>query len=283
MIQVLPPGENSLKPVDWGDLPSATTLLNQAIWIDLFNPSNEEEEFTESILKLNIPTREEMHEIEESSRLFEEDGALYLSCWMLSYDSAIPLNTSVSFVITPKHFISLRYSDHHAFRIFQNSRKQRIQSRKFRTPDDAFVELLEAVVGHIASTLRLIEQDLNTLSVEIFAEQKEQQRKSKSTGLKKIVQRIGKRNSLVASLRESSISISTLSPFFVTNACDWLQPDLTPRLRTLERDIRSLREYDTQLSAEINFLLDSTVGLISIEQNQAMKVLSVAAVLVAFI
>ena len=60
------------------------------------------------------------------------------------------------------------------------------------------------------------------------------------------------------------------------------RPD-SRRLRTLERDINSLREYDGQLSAEINFLLDSTVGLISIDQNQTMKILSVAALILAFI
>jgi magnesium transporter len=54
-------------------------------------------------------------------------------------------------------------------------------------------------------------------------------------------------------------------------------------LKTVEQDIVSLRQYDAELSSEVSFLLDSTVGLINFEQNQSMKVLSVAAVLVAFI
>jgi magnesium transporter len=58
---------------------------------------------------------------------------------------------------------------------------------------------------------------------------------------------------------------------------------VTARLKTVEQDIGSLRQYDAELSSEVSFLLDSTVGLINFEQNQSMKVLSVAAVLVAFI
>ena len=143
------------------------------------------------------------------------------------------------------------------------------------------MDLLDTIAGHIASTLRLVEQDLNSLSIEIFAEQKAH--KKQKLGLKQIVQRLGKRNSLVASLRESSVSLSTLTPFFNGFAGERLKPHVAEQLKSLERDVKSLRQYDAELSSEISFLLDSTVGLINFEQNQSMKILSVAAVLVALI
>jgi magnesium transporter len=281
MIQLLGPGEDSLTTVALEDIRNSVPVLTGALWIDLFQPTEEEELFVEKTLGVDLPSREEMHEIAESSRLFEEKDSLYLSCWLLCYDSPIPLNSSVSFVITAKQFVSIRYSDHHAFRIFQKTRN-RLQSRRFQTHYGAFVELLDAMAGHIASTLRLVEQDLNSLSVEIFSEQKAQQKKNK-LGLKRIVQRLGKRNSLVSGLRESSLSLSTLTPFFVNFAGTSLKPHVAAQLKSLERDIKSLRQYDTELSAEISFLLDSTVGLINFEQNQSMKILSVAAVLLALI
>jgi magnesium transporter len=281
MIQLLGPGEDSLTVVALDDIRASKTPLTSALWIDLFQPTEEEEAFVEKTLGVDLPSREEMHEIAESSRLFEEKDALYLSCWLLCYDSPIPTNSSVSFVITANQFVSIRYSDHHAFRIFHKTRN-RLQTRKFQTQFGAFVELLDAMAGHIASTLRLVEQDLNSLSVEIFSEQKAQQKKNK-LGLKQIVQRLGKRNSLVSNLRESSVSLSTLTPFFVNFAGKFLKPHVAAQLKSLERDIKSLRQYDTELSAEIGFLLDSTVGLINFQQNQSMKILSVAAVLVALI
>src|SRR5271170_5092153 len=157
-----------------------------------------------------------MTEISESSRLFVEGDALYMSCWLLCYETAIPQNASVAFIITPKHFISIRYSDHHAFRIFRTPQRG-IQHHRFRSADGALLEVLEAAVGHIASTLRLIEQDLNNLSLVIFGEQKKQKAGTSNLGLKRIVQRLGKRNSLVANLRESAVSLSALTPFLIEN------------------------------------------------------------------
>jgi magnesium transporter len=266
VIQLLKPGGDSLQVATLEELSASKETLIEAFWIDLLNPDPEEEQFVEKLLDVNIPSSEEMQEISESSRLFEEDGVLYVSCWVLCFEPVITVNTSVTFVITEKQFVSIRYSDHHAFRIFKSA-ASRLQKRRFRNSNEALAELLEAIVGHIASNLRLVEQDLNALSIEIFAEERTQRRQRKSLGLKRVVQRLGKRSSMIANLRESSVSLSSLAA----------------RLKTLDRDIRSLREYDAQLSAEVNFLLDSTVGLINFEQNQTMKLLGVAALIVSLI
>jgi magnesium transporter len=280
VIQLLKPGGDSLQVATLEDLSASTETLIEAYWIDLLNPEPAEEQLVEKLLDVNIPSSEEMQEISESSRLFEEDDVLYVSCWVLCFDSPIPINTSVTFVITKKQFISIRYSDHHAFRIFKSA-ASRLQKRRFRNSHEALAELLEAIVGHIALNLRLVDQDLNALSIEIFAEQRSQRRKGKSLGLKRVVQRLGKRSSMIANLLESSVSLSSLVSFFSGHAASGLPPGMAARLKTLDRDIRSLREYDAQLSAEANFLLDSTVGLISFEQNQIMKYLGIAALIVA--
>jgi len=264
------------------ELSASKETLIEAFWIDLLKPEPEEEQFVEKLLDVNIPSSEEMQEISESSRLFQEDGVLYVSCWVLCFDSPIPINTSVTFVITNKQFISIRYSDHHAFRIFKSA-ASRLQKRRFRNSNEALAELLESIVGHIALNLRLVDQDLNSLSIEIFAEQRSQRRKAKNLGLKRVVQRLGKRSSMIANLLESSVSLSSLVSYFTGHATNGLQPGVAVRLKTLDRDIRSLREYDAQLSAEANFLLDSTVGLINFEQNQTMKFLGIAALIVALI
>ena len=280
MIHTLKKGENSLTPLAGADLTSEA--LTEALWIDLMDSSDEEHEFIEKALDVSIPSKEEMLEIEESSRLFREDDALFLSCWLLCYDSPIPANASVTFIVTKDQFLSIRHTDHHAFRVFKDGRKRK-HSRKFRDSGDVYAELMDSMTNHIAYTLRLVEQDLNELSIEIFAEQKGHLSTTKQIGLKRVVKRLGKRNSLVSNLRESSVSLSTMTPFFVANGPDWITPDVSRRLTTLQRDVKSLGEYNSQLSAEIAFLLDSTVGLINFEQNQMMKYLGAAAILVAFI
>ncbi len=282
MIRLLHPGQSTLQIVDLESLRKKPKALEEAIWVDLLSPTQEEEEFVETKLGIETLTKEEMHEIEESSRLFESNGALYMSCWLISFDAPIPENTSVTFVMTPKRFVSMRHSDHHPFRLFCTESK-RVQSHPFQTADEAFVELIDGVVNQLAATLRQIEQSLNGMSMEIFADKTERGQRARNSNLKDVVQRLGKRNALVGNLRESAVSFQNITPFFLNTAADWIHPELTGRLQTIERDMLSLREYDAQLSAEISFLLDSTIGLINIEQNQSMKILSVAALLLAFV
>ena len=280
MIHTLKKGGTALTPLTGAALDKEA--LKEALWIDLMDASDEEHEFVEHALAVSIPSKEEMLEIEESSRLFKEDGALFMSIWLLCYDTPIPTNASVTCIVTKDQFLSIRHTDHHAFRVFLDTKKRK-HSRKFRDSSDVYAELMDSITNHIAYTLRLVEQDLNELSLEIFSEQKGQLRMAKPIGLKRVVKRLGKRNSLVSNLRESSVSLSTITPFFNVNAVDWITTDVSMRLTTLQRDVKSLGEYNTQLSTEIAFLLDSTVGLINFEQNQMMKWLGAAALLVAFV
>jgi magnesium transporter len=281
VIQLLKPGGDSLQVATLEDLSASKETLIEAFWIDLLKPEPGEEQFVEKLLDVNTPSSEEMQEISESSRLFQEDDILYASCWVLCFESVIPVNTSVTFVVTKNQFISIRYSDHHAFRIFQSA-ASRLQKRRFRNSNEALAELLESIVGHVASNLRLVDQDLNGLSIEIFAEQRSQ-RKGKSLGLKRVVQRLGKRSSMIANLLESLVSLSSVVSYVIRNGKEGIQADVIARLKTLDRDIGSLREYDAQLTAEVNFLLDSTVGLINFEQNQTMKFLGIAALVVSLV
>ena len=282
MIRLLNAGESTLTPIEFEDLLKNPKILKKAIWIDLLNPTDEEEVFVETQLGFEVLSKEEMHEIEESSRLFETNGAIYMSCWLFAYAGPIPENKSVTFVMTRKHLVSIRHSEHHPFGVFCAVSK-RVKAPPFHEAADALVEIFDTILNQVASTLRQVEQKLNTLSLRIFADEKEAKKRGEKYDLKDVVQELGKCNSLVNNLRESAVSFQNITPFFLANATEWLTAEDLKRLNTLERDTRSLREYDAQLSAEIGFLLDSTVGLISIQQNQSMKVLSVAALLLAFI
>ena len=207
MIQTLKKGAINLTPVPGGKLDKDT--IKQALWIDLMSASDAEHELIEKLLGISIPSEEEMHEIEESSRLFKVNDALYLSCYLLCYDSPIPANASVTFIVSKDYFLSIRHTDHHAFRVFTPARHRK-HAHRFRDSGDVFAEVMDSITNHIAYTLRLVEQDLNELSVEIFAEQKGHLAKANKLGLKKVVKRLGKRNSLVSNLRESSVSLSMI-------------------------------------------------------------------------
>ena len=94
------------------------------------------------------------------------------------------------------------------------------------------------------------------------------------------MKRLGRANSLVGKLRESLLSVGRVLAFFRQGAGERLKDGgARARLRTLDRDVASLAEYDAQLSAEVGFLLQAAFGLIGLEQNAIIKVFSIAAVL----
>ena len=94
-------------------------ITDQAIWIDLFNPTVEEEKKIERALKLDVPTREEQLEIEVSSRLYQEEGAYFMTATiLLGTDTPEPSTTAVSFILAGQRLITVRYAEPHAFSIF---------------------------------------------------------------------------------------------------------------------------------------------------------------------
>jgi magnesium transporter len=286
-------GETCLTPLDRLPVEARAERLAKSLWIDLLSPTREECALVSSTVKVELFSLDELHEIEESSRVFVEEDELNLICWLPSYDAEVPVNLPVGLIANHERLISMREGDFHAFRTYTETRR-RSGLPHVNSPADMLVDLLETVVGQLASTLRMLEQDLNSLSSEVFADDaprrggianklKRARSDTSFKNLKSLVQRLGRRNALVANLRESAMTLSTIIPFIVANGQHWAETETIAALETIGTDIASLREYTGQLSSEISFLLDSTMGLITIDENQSMKFLGVAALVVAFV
>lgn len=258
-------------------LPAGTAIPPQAIWIDLVHPTPEEDRQVEAFIGAEIPTRAEMQELEESSRLYQKNNTLYMTADVIAgADSKRPMDASVAFILTERHFVTVRYHDPRPFETFCN-RPQRLATS---APGNhaLFVGLLEALVDRIADVLGGIETDLDAVSDRLFTDDDDAGR-SAARDLRAVVRRLGTRAALIARLRESLIGLGRIVPYYRTVAKEGAAREHDPRLKTLERDIRSLTEYEGHQSAEISFLLDSTLGFINIEQNNIVRVFSIAAVL----
>ncbi len=263
------------------DNASYTRLPDPAdvLWIDLCDPTQEEERAVETLLGLEVPTRQEAAEIEESARLYEENGALVMTAVVIcGVGEGKPSRTQVTFVLTRTHLVSLRYADPVPFRSFQA--KWQRQPELHTTSDRIFVSLLESIVERAADVLELVAADLNEVSVKLFLEEDQPRRgKSIEDELQALIKRLGRKNIIVSILRESLISLSRLIPFARDGAETWLTNGGPARLKQLERDLRSLTAYEGQMSSEIIYLQDATLGLINLDQNRIIKVFSIAAVL----
>ncbi|MBI2785117.1 MAG: magnesium transporter CorA family protein [Legionella longbeachae] len=251
---------------------SNTNLLNDSLWIDLVNPSQEEEALMEHHLGLNIPTREEMLEIELSSRLYKENDVLFMTANMIAQsDSISPNQDPVTFLITKKQLITIRYIEPQAFKLFIS------RLNKMKYIDNAaslLTELLDVTIDRIADILELINHQLESISKSIF-----QQNGTSNRNYQQLLQQLGINGELTSKIVESLISFNRLIPFFEQYSIIKIEDNEHLRLHTLSKDISSLNEHATFLSHKISFLLEATLGMVQIEQNAIIKIFSVAAVI----
>jgi magnesium transporter len=248
-------------------------LPDNVLWIDLLAPTQQEERFVEAALGLDIPTREELAEIEDSSRFYDENDAIFMTTTVVKgITDRRPENAQVTFVLTRRCLVTVRYTELSSFRQFETKLSR--QPAAFSGSHGVFLGLADAVVDRIADVLESVQVQLQTLSRCIFDERKEQR-----TDLQQIIQQLGQHRSLLSQLGESLFSSSRLIAFYRLHVGDSKQGVVKGSLKAMERDVRSLGEHQARLLGDIAFLLDATLGLINIEQNAIIKVFSIAAVL----
>ena len=264
--------------IDWND-EKTRPFPDNLVFLDLLNPGRGEELEAEKWLEYQLPTREEMQEIEESSRLYAEKGALYMTAWIpVGLDTTEPESTPISFVIAPDCLTTVRYADPLAFRVLID--QVRRQCTMPLSSDAVFLLLMELFVARIADALQIVEGDLKKICHEIFSRSAQRTVTSAvEKDLAEVVRLLGRRSALVANLRESLLSLSRMLQFFLNNAASWMRGELAAQFRSVMRDIKSLDEYTNQQAQEMTFLLESTLGLINIQQNQIIKIFTVASVL----
>jgi magnesium transporter len=252
------------------------------VWVDLCNPTPDEEKCVEKILRIAVPTRQEMAEIEESARLYEERGALVMTAVVISgVAEGMPSRTQVTFVLTKTHLVSVRYADPLPFRNFEAKCER--QANLLTSSDRIVASLLESIVERAADVLEAVAADLNDVANRLFIEDADRggprKAKREENELQALIKRLGRRNIMLSILRESLLSMSRLIPFLREGAREWLTNGNPGRLKQIDRDLRSLAAYEAQLSSEIVYLHEATLGLINLDQNRIIKVFSVAAVL----
>lgn len=267
-------------------------LTRTAVWIDLFEPTPEEEQTLEAALGIDIPTREEMQAIELSSRLYEENGLLFMTATVLTRaDTAQPESSAVTFILSADKLVTLRYEDAVPFRAFRTQREANLQ--RYQTNYQFLAGLIDAVVERIADILEGVGTDLDAISARVFEPERKhavklrgdlkhsaggRTRKARQRDHAEVLRRIGAVSDLVSRARESLVSFSRLVAFFreVRKESGGAQESFA-HWKTVTADLGSLSDHATFISSKVSFLLDATLGMINNEQNAIIKILSVAA------
>ncbi|MBM3527098.1 MAG: magnesium/cobalt transporter CorA [Alphaproteobacteria bacterium] len=246
-----------------------------AIWLDLVNPAPGEDKVIERRLHIAVPTREEMQEIEVSSRLYTEHHARFMTATLMcNSDTAVPRTTAVTFILARHCLVTVRYDDPRPFMIIANKLTRTCAANS--NGETVLLELLDAVIDREADLLERIGNDVDRVSHTIF---EPENGSGAAVPYKEILKAIGSKGDLTSKVRESLVSIGRLLLFLANEAEGMRWPkDVRLQLQSMQRDVLSLSDHATYLSNKITFLLDAMLGVVQIEQNNVIKIFSIAAV-----
>jgi magnesium transporter len=274
MLSVFVPSESSLKKVPITDLDK---LPESAVWIDLVKPTAAEDRAVERLAGIAVPTREDMEEIEISSRLYVENGARYMtSTLMCAADTENPRTTAVTFILASHRLVTVRYDEPRPFVLVEN--KLARSCAAIITGEMVLMELLDAVIDRNADILERAGGEMDSISHQIF-EPEGAARTGHAKRYSDILIAIGRKGDLTSKVRESLVSIGRVVTFVAASidGVKWSK-DMREQLKTMQRDVTSLTDHASYLSNKITFILDAMLGVVNLEQNNIIKLFSVMAV-----
>ncbi len=271
MLSVYVPRGTSLDRVP---VTSQDDVPENAVWFDLVNPHQQEDKLVEQKVGIAVPTREEMQEIEVTSRLYVENGARYMTATLMCQsDTDAPKTTPVTFILSGHRLITVRYDEPRPFMMVGNKLARTCSPTV--TGESVLMDLLDAVIDRAADILERVGPEVDQVSHEIF----EPEDADRTRNYNQILRMIGRKGDLASKVRESLVSIGRLL-LYLANEADTMRWAKEPRaqLRGMQRDVQSLSDHAAYLSNKIQFLLDAMLGVVTIEQNNIIKTFSVAAV-----
>lgn len=241
-------------------------LALDALWLDLEKPSAEELAWIKEVYKQELPAAAALVEIEATSRFFQDESGLHVRSYFL-YDAAErTYNVTVAFVLNKGRLFTLRDEALKSFQYYRRS----LETQPVVTLDafNIMLGLFETKVDRLADLLEQLHVELEVASNRVFhAEERDFE------DVLAVLAAIQDKNDKASlSLMDKQRVLS----FLLRSKAS--PPDTHPVLHEILRDIRSLNEHSSFLFDKVKFLLEATMGRISIEQNKIIKIFSIAAV-----
>ncbi|MBN9144433.1 MAG: magnesium transporter [Novosphingobium sp. SCN 63-17] len=258
------------------------TIMSEAVegiggvWIDLCEPDEAECQEIEKLYGIRVPTLEALQEIESSSRLRIHDGVLNMSAPLMTPSEGERwVMAPAGFILTGDVLVTTHFAHIKAFDIAAEA----LKSRPEPTPAGVLVRVLEELVDRAADQLEHVSEMIASVSRTIFYTDLDARGLSRETAiLRHSIIKLGRAYDRASRVRYMFLSIGRMASFVADRCQDHLDDDLATRLQSLIHDIASLDEFEMSLSSRTQFLQDAANSLISIEQNDVVKVLTVASV-----
>jgi magnesium transporter len=247
-----------------------------ALWLDLFEPTRDEDRQIEEHLGIEIPTRDEMKDLEPSSLLYSESGVRYMTARILCHsDTETPKLVPISFILAEKALITVRYDEPRSFQMFSSRAVK--PGGCGHQPEAVLDGLIETIIDRAAEVLGRVGEEIEQTSRDVF--ERDPRRTERGDAYRTMIRRLGRFGDLISNVRESMASLERMLLYLSANM---QRPQrahgFQAEWRTAVRDVQSIEEHAGFLNNKISFILEATLGLVSIEQNKIIKLFSVMSV-----
>ncbi|WP_301098711.1 magnesium/cobalt transporter CorA [Otariodibacter sp.] len=249
--------------------------LNNAMWIDLIDPSDDERKVVEHLLKQPLAEEHELEDLEASARFFEDEDGLHLHSFFYCLDDEDYADiATVGFTIRDGRLFTIRERDLPAFRLY------RMRSRREKMMDgnayELLLDLLETKIEQLADVIENIYADLEKLSRVVLSAQENKEQPNNDTfddALSDLTELEDASSKVRLCLMDTQRALS----FLLRKTR--LPNNQLEQARDILRDIESLQPHNESLFQKVNFLMQAAMGFINIEQNRIMKFFSVVSVM----
>lgn len=245
--------------------------LGTAVWIDLWRPLPGQVEALKG-MGFDVPTLEDMEEIEISARLYREDGIDYMTVVLPGRtEDNFQVSGPVTFIIGHHQLVTVR---HHTPRPFETypMRADKV-GPGCADPDRMFLSLGEEIIGRLADLLENAGRALDSVAHQVYAE-----RNAKGEALQEALRRVGGEGETVSRVRLALLTLERAISYFGQTLNEGHRGEgLRPVVKGLMRDLQALEVHADFLSGRVGLASDATLGMINLSQNQTIKIVSVVA------
>jgi len=261
VISVLRIGQRQLETISVVD----SAALKDATWIDLSRASVAEKDLVIDTFGEILQSNAMAGEIEATSRYFEDERAIYIQLNFLNDSSSPFRNTNAVFALKGQTLVSLHDTELVPIRLFQ--KRAELQPELVGSGMKVFLGILESKVDHLADVIEITFATLEELGQRVL----EQPTDDLQSDLVALARLEAQNGTIRLNLMDMQRMLTSLL------RSDKLGAELS-RVRDVLRDVESLLSHTAFLLEEVSFLSSTMLGLIDIEQNKIVKVLSVVAV-----
>lgn len=243
-------------------------ILNQIsrkhlLWVDLQFPTTEEQTKIETYFEINFSLQEEESGLESNARFYETDRFIYINSNFTSKQENYYENCPIIFYIIDGILITKRNTDLPSFA--EIVKKIKRNQKAFKNGNEILEGILETEVDLDSDYLEYISKEIAQLGKNLSKDNLDEEN---------VLLKINQYQESTLFLREGFVDKQRV----VSSLIKSNDFNSTPRLKILVKDINSMLEFSAFVFKRLEYLQNTLMGLITIEQNKAIKIFTIVSV-----